>query len=94
MIGNCHEIGLRMKTVKVTEANQQFSKLISEVEHDGISIRILRRDRPIAILMPEGEGKKSSEQRQAAIAEMNRLMKKGLKLGQECFDRDDLHDRS
>ena len=83
-----------MKTVMVTEANQRFSKLIQEVERDGVSIRILRRDRPIAVLMPEGEGTKSGEKRAAAITEMNRLLKKGVKLGTVRFDRDALHDRT
>ena len=83
-----------MKTVMVTEANQRFSKLIQEVERDGVSFRILRRDRPIAVLMPEGEDHNSNKDRAAAIADMKRLHKKGLKLGTESFSRDDLHDRS
>ena len=83
-----------MKTVMVTEANQRFSKLIQEVERDGVTIRILRRDQPIAVLMPEGEDIKSIKNRTAAIFEMKRLLKKGLELGVERFDRDALHDRS
>ncbi len=84
-----------MKTVMATEANQQFSKLIREVERDGVTIRILRRDRPIAVLMPAGDdGKLLNEERAAAIAEMKRLLQKGLKLGSERFNRDELHDRS
>ncbi len=82
-----------MKTVMVTEANQRFSKLIQEVERDGVSIRILRRGRPIAVLMPEGKDVKSNKERVAAIADMKRLLKKGLKLGTESFNRDELHDR-
>ncbi len=83
-----------MKTVMVTEANQRFSKLIQEVERDGVTIRILRRDRPIAVLMPEGKDVKSNKERAAAIVDMKRLLKKGLKLGTESFSRDELHDRS
>jgi len=83
-----------IKTVMVTEANQRFSKLIQEVERDGVTIRILRRDRPIAVLMPEGKDVKSNKDRVAAIADMKRLLRKGLKLGTESFSRDDLHDRS
>lgn len=87
-------MGIPMKTVRVTEANQRFSKLIQEVERDGITIRILRRDRPIAVLMPEGKDVKSNKDRAAAITDMKRLLKRGLKLGTESLGRDDLHDRS
>jgi prevent-host-death family protein len=87
-------MGVPMKTVMVTEANQRFSKLIQEVERDGVTIRILRRDRPIAVLMPEGKDVKSNKERAAAIVDMKRLLKKGLKLGTESFSRDELHDRS
>ncbi len=87
-------MGGPMKTVMVTEANQRFSKLIQEVERDGVTIRILRRDRPIAVLMPEGECIKLNKERAAAIAEMKRLLKQGLKLGTDPFNRDELHDRS
>jgi len=83
-----------MKTVKVTEANQRFSKLIQEVERDGVTIRILRRDRPIAVLKPEGDDRHLTKERAAAVAEMKRLHKKGLKLGAKRFNRDALHDRS
>ena len=86
-------MGVPMKTVMVTEANQRFSKLIQEVERDGVTIRILRRDRPIAVLMPEGKDVKSNKERAAAIVDMKRLLKKGLKLGTESFNRDELHDR-
>ena len=48
-------MGVPMKTVMVTEANQRFSKLIQEVERDGVTIRILRRDRPIACSCLKGK---------------------------------------
>jgi len=83
-----------MKTVMVTEANQQFSKLIQEVERDGISIRILRRNRPVAVLMPEGKQTSLNKERAMAIADMKQLLKKGQQLGTEGFRRDELYDRS
>ena len=83
-----------MKRVRVTEANQQFSKLIQEVERDGVTICILRRDKPVAVLMPEGEDIKWHKERAAAIAQMKQLLNKGLRLGAKEFDRDTLHDRS
>lgn len=83
-----------MKTVKVSEANQQFSKLIREVEHDGVTIRILRRDRPIAVLKPEGDDDRSAQVCAAALEGMKRLHRKGMRLGTEPFDRDALHDRA
>lgn len=83
-----------IKTVMVTEANQKFSRLIQEVERDGVSFRILRRDRPIALLVPETEGGKAGEERKAAIAEMKRLLQEGISLGREHLGREDFHDRS
>ena len=82
------------KTVMVTEANQKFSRLIQEVERDGVSFRILRRDRLIALLVPEAEGGKAGEERKAAIAEMKLLLQEGIPLGREHLGREDLHDRS
>lgn len=82
------------KTVKVTEANQKFSALIQEVERDGVSFRILRRDTPVAVIMPQGKDVRSDKARKAAIAEMNRLMKEGIDLDGKRFSRDEMHDRS
>jgi len=82
-----------VKRVKVTEANQQFSKLIREVEHDGATVCILRRERPVAILMPEGKNTRWHKARATEIARMRQLLDKGLRLGAEDFDRDTLHDR-
>ena len=83
-----------MKTVKVTEANQQFSKLIKEVEESGVSIRIVRRGDPIAILSPDTEDEGQARKRADVVKEMRRLLKKGIQLGNEPFDRDALHDRN
>lgn len=82
-----------MKSVKISEANQQFSKLIHEVETDGVSIRILRRNRPVAILVPDSGDGKSNKAWKAAFEEMCRLHKEGLDLQGLRVNRDDLHDR-
>jgi len=82
-----------MKSIKVSEANQQFSKLIQQMETDGIPIRILRRNKPVAILIPDTGNVKSNQQRQAALDEMCSLHKRGLDLGGLRVNRDDLYDR-
>ena len=82
-----------MRSVKVSEANQQFSRLIQQVEHDGVPIRIFRRNRPIARLVPDLGDKESDKARKAAFTEMRRLHKEGLDLSGLRVTRDDLYDR-
>ena len=83
-----------MKMVRITDANRNFSALIQEVERDGITVQLCRRDRPVAILMPQGKDVKSDEERKVAIAEMKRLMKDGIDFDGRRFDRNEMHDRS
>ena len=82
-----------LKTVNATDANQQFSKLLREVEEHGTSFRIIRRDAPVAILTPDSDNERLAKCRAELLREMRRLLKKGLSLGKEPFDRDALHDR-
>ncbi len=82
-----------MKSIKVSEANQKFSKIIQQMETDGIPVRILRRDKPVAILIPDNGNAKSNQERKAAIDEMRILHKKGLDLKGLRAKRDDLYDR-
>ncbi len=82
-----------MKTVKVSEANQKFSKIIQEMEADGIPVRILRRDKPVAFLYPDNGNIRSIEERKAAFDELCALHAKGLDLGGMHVSRSDLYDR-
>lgn len=83
----------RMKTVDITEAQEQLSKLIQEVEQDGTIIRIMRDGSPVAVLKREDDDREFVETKKKIIHEMKRLHRRGMKLGLEPFNRDDLHDR-
>ena len=82
------------KTVKITDANRNFSALIQQVEREGVTFRVLRRDTPVAVLMPVGKETKSDKARKAAIADMKRLMKQGIDFGGKRFGRNGMHDRA
>ena len=80
-----------MRTVGAREANQQFSRLLREAEK-GKEILITRNGEPVARLVPAGTGVRGPKARQKALAEMIRLMEKGLNLGGRGFTRDEMHD--
>ena len=83
----------RIKIIDVAEADGQLFRLIQEVERDGAIIRIMRRGSPVAILRREDDDRAFVEAREKAITEMERLLKRGMKLSLGPFDRDDLYDR-
>ncbi|MBO6550854.1 MAG: type II toxin-antitoxin system Phd/YefM family antitoxin [Rhizobiales bacterium] len=87
-------MGANTKTIKITDANRNFSALIQEVEREGVTFRLFRRDTPVAVLMPEGKDVKSDKARKAAITEMKRVMKEGIDFGGKRFSRDEMHDRT
>lgn len=87
-------MGEHARSVRISEANQQFSALVQEVETTGVTIRIFRRDKPIARLSPDSGDKIDSNVRKAAVSRMKRLLKKGIAFGGERYSRDELHDRS
>jgi prevent-host-death family protein len=80
-----------MKTVSARDANQKFSRLLTEVAA-GEEVVITRRGRPVARLLPIAN-MKSTKQREAAIKRMIAHMKKGLPLGGRRFTRDEMHER-
>ena len=41
-----------MKTINLREANQQFSKLVREIEASGETVTVLRNGKPIADIVP------------------------------------------
>ena len=82
-----------MRSVGAREANQNFSKLLREVE-SGKSLTITRNGRPVArmepfLVRPKG----SKRQREKAHAELMALLEKGFDLGGKGFTRDEMHER-
>lgn len=81
-----------MRSVSLMTANQQFSRLIREVER-GEDIVITRRGRPIARLVPHREDKTADPEWVAAHARMMERLEDGAALGGLRIRRDELYDR-
>ena len=81
-----------MRTVSLMTANQEFSRLIREVEH-GEGVLITRRGRPVAKLVPHRTDKTADPEWAAAYRRMMRKLEEGASLGGLKVTRDDLHDR-
>jgi prevent-host-death family protein len=77
-----------MKQVRARDANQRFSKLLTEVA-GGREIVITRRGRPVTRLVPVSAQQESAE-RAAAIKRLRARMKRGLSLGGAKFNREEL----
>ena len=80
-----------MRQVSAREANQRFSKLLSEVAR-GKEVVITRRGKPVARLVPV-QDVAAAKKREAAIRRMIAHMKKGIPLGGRKFSRDEMHER-
>ncbi|MDE0060023.1 MAG: type II toxin-antitoxin system prevent-host-death family antitoxin [Defluviicoccus sp.] len=81
-----------MRTVSLMTANQQFSRLIREVE-GGEDIVITRRGRPVARLVPHREDKTADPEWAAAYERMMARLEQGVSLGGLSVRRDELYDR-
>ena len=81
-----------MQTVSLMTANQEFSKLIREVEL-GEGFIITRRGQPIAKLVPHMADKASDPEWAAAYKRMMANLEAGASLGGLRVDRDKLYDR-
>jgi prevent-host-death family protein len=79
-----------MRSISAREANQSFSRVLSEAEN-GDTVVITRRGKPVAVLAPYGS--RQSPQREQAIERAIELMRKGLPLGNRRFTRDEMHER-
>lgn len=82
-----------MRTISAREANQAFSRLLSEVE-DGEDVVITRHGRPVAVLSAYRPPALSPERRAAiahAIAVMDRAPSSGGRARR--FTRDEMHER-
>ena len=78
-----------MRTVSLMTANQEFSRLIREVEH-GQGILIPRRGRPIAKLVPHRADKTEDPEWVAACERMMAQLDEGASLGGLRITRDEL----
>ena len=81
-----------MRTVSLMTANQEFSRLIRDVER-GEDIVITRRGRPIARLVPHGTDKTADPEWKAAHRGMMERLEEGVSLGGLRVERDTLYDR-
>ena len=81
-----------MRTVSLMTANQEFSRLIREVEQ-GEGVLITRRGRPIAKLVPHRADKTADVEWAAAYERMMVQLKEGASLGGLKIRREELYDR-
>ena len=82
-----------LRPVSLKEANQQFSRLIRDVEN-GEGFVITRRGRPVARILPNDETRTQDPQWVAAYERMKARLRVGVPLGGlRIEDRDALHDR-
>lgn len=81
------------RSVSAREANQQFSRILRDVEA-GAEVLVTRRGRPVARIVPvqrSRERRPTPEQEAAHARSMERL-RKGWDLGGGKFNRDELYD--
>ena len=81
-----------MRIVSLMKANQEFSKLVKEVER-GEGFLITRRGRPIAKLVPHTADKTTDSGWTAAYRRMMERLNEGASLGGLKVDREDIYDR-
>ena len=81
-----------MRTVSLMTANQEFSRLIREVER-GEGVLITRRGRPIAKLVPHRADKTADPEWAAAYRRMMAKLEEGASLGGLKIRREELYDR-
>lgn len=80
-----------MKRVSAREANQRFSRILSQVTA-GEEVVITRRGQPVARLVPYA-GENASPERAAAIGHLLAMLRKGFPLGNVRATRDEMHER-
>ena len=81
------------KSVSAREANQQFARILRDVE-GGAEFLVTRRGKPVARIVPvarPGERQLTPEQ-EAALERTRRRLEKGWDLGGGTFNRDELYD--
>jgi len=81
-----------MRTVSLMKANQEFSKLIKDVER-GEGFLITRRGRPVAKLLPHTADKATDPGWAMAYKRMMARLDEGASLGGLRVEREDIYDR-
>lgn len=81
-----------MRTVSLMTANQEFSRLIRDVEQ-GEGVLITRRGRPIAKLLPHRADRTADPDWAAAYERMMAQLEEGASLGGLKIEREELYDR-
>lgn len=81
-----------MRTVSLMVANQEFSRLIKEVEH-GEGFLITRRGHPIAKLVPHMADKTADPEWATAYRRMMTRLEEGASLGGLRIQREALYER-
>lgn len=84
---------MHAKSVTAREANQQFSRILRDVEA-GAEVLVTRRGQPVARIVPAqppGERQLTPEQ-EAALERTRQRLENGWDLGGGKFNRDELYD--
>lgn len=81
-----------MRTVSLKTANQEFSRLVKEVER-GEDFLITRRGRPVARLIPHTADKTVDAVWTSAYQRMMTRLDEGASLGGLKVKREDIYDR-
>lgn len=81
-----------MRTVSLKTANQEFSRLVKEVER-GEDFLITRRGRPVARLVPHTADKAADAVWTSAYQRMMARLDEGASLGGLKVKREDIYDR-
>lgn len=81
-----------MRTVSLKTANQEFSRLVKEVER-GEGFLITRRGRPVARLVPHTADKAADAVWTSAYQRMMARLDEGASLGGLKVKREDIYDR-
>jgi prevent-host-death family protein len=79
------------RIVTLRDANQNFAKLVREVE-GGAEFVITRRGEPVARLSPASAKRVLTPEQEKIHRQMMRRLSKGWPLGGEKFDRGSLYD--
>ena len=87
-----------MRQLNLREANQQFSRLVREIERTGERVLVLRNGKPAAEIVPSGETRalrRQTAQQQRAIRAFLKSARSrpGNSSGERRWTRDDLHER-
>ncbi len=83
---------MESKTITLRDANQNFAKLVREVQ-GGAEFVITRRGEPVARLSPASVKRVLTPEQEAAHRRTIKRMRKGWPLGIGKFDRDEIYDR-